>query len=99
MPIFEFFCEPCDVTFDEIVAVGETPSCPKCKGVTAKAFTCTTNFIVPEWMSAKSDKARDRYKAWVNSDSTKAKLESGVYATGSDAFGTRNRWDASDYED
>ena len=32
MPIYEFFCENCDLTFEEIMSASEDriPPCPKC---------------------------------------------------------------------
>lgn len=99
MPIYEFTCEPCDVSFDELVTAGESVKCPKCGSNAVKAFTCTTNFLIPEYLKSYNDGARARYKAWANSDSVRKKLDSGVYTTGSEASGSRNRWDCSDHEE
>jgi putative FmdB family regulatory protein len=31
MPLYEFKCKACGHRFDELVRVGETPPCPRCK--------------------------------------------------------------------
>ena len=32
MPIYDFKCRGCGRKFEELVKLGETPACPKCKG-------------------------------------------------------------------
>jgi len=37
MPLYEFTCEKCNHSFDEVQKHNdETPSCPKCKGETSR---------------------------------------------------------------
>jgi putative FmdB family regulatory protein len=31
MPLYEYTCRKCSHVFEELVRVGETPACPKCK--------------------------------------------------------------------
>ncbi len=34
MPMYDFFCETCEKSFEELVSPDETPPCPQCKGHT-----------------------------------------------------------------
>jgi len=40
MPLFDFYCEKCDKTFELLIKASSTPICPECSGEIAKQVSC-----------------------------------------------------------
>ena len=47
MPIYEYTCEECGNTFEELVFGDETPPCPSCKSDKTHKLLSATRFKMP----------------------------------------------------
>lgn len=75
MPVYTFFCEPCDQAFDDFLPLDASREsvCPTCGIVTIQRRYALAG---PPKMGAESTPA---YQKWFYSEATQAKLRSGEW--------------------